>query len=188
MSWRSVLGIALLLAAIVSGWSAWQQRDAITVAATDEGSSDYVLRDFEIIALDEQGKESTTLRAPTMERSRSDETMTIDQPLFLLPDRDGRHWQLRARTGWVSAKGEEMRLRGDVSGDSPRDGDIPVTTFRTQSLDVFPERNLARTDDKVTMTRPGIMQTGVGFEADLKSSQYRLLSQVKTRYEPNAAR
>ncbi|RXE20583.1 LPS export ABC transporter periplasmic protein LptC, partial [Xanthomonas perforans] len=28
----------------------------------------------------------------------------------------------------------------------------------------------------------------VGFEADLKSRQYKLLSQVKTRYEPNAAR
>ncbi|MCF5945481.1 LPS export ABC transporter periplasmic protein LptC, partial [Xanthomonas perforans] len=26
------------------------------------------------------------------------------------------------------------------------------------------------------------------FEADLKSRQYKLLSQVKTRYEPNAAR
>ena len=40
----------------------------------------------------------------------------------------------------------------------------------------------------VTMARPGLRQSGVGFEADLKSRQYSLLSQVKTRYEPNAAR
>ncbi|MCF5919812.1 LPS export ABC transporter periplasmic protein LptC, partial [Xanthomonas perforans] len=33
-----------------------------------------------------------------------------------------------------------------------------------------------------------IMQSGVGFEAGLKSRRYKLLSQVKTRYEPNAAR
>ncbi|REN02585.1 LPS export ABC transporter periplasmic protein LptC, partial [Mycobacterium tuberculosis] len=35
---------------------------------------------------------------------------------------------------------------------------------------------------------PGLSQTGVGFEADMKTRQYKLLSQVKTRYEPNAAR
>ena len=27
MSWRTLLGVALLLAAIVSGWSAWRMRD-----------------------------------------------------------------------------------------------------------------------------------------------------------------
>lgn len=188
MSWRSVLGLALLAAAILSGWSAWRQRDTAIAADPQQGRSDYVLADFEITALDEQGHESTTLRAPSMERSRADESMTIAQPLFLLPDSNGNHWQLRAQNGWLSSKGEEMRLRGDVSGDSPHDGTTPPTTFRTATLDVFPKQNLARTDDKVTMTRPGIIQSGVGFKADLKSSQYSLLSQVKTRYEPNAAR
>ena len=96
--------------------------------------------------------------------------------------------QLRADTGWVSPKGEELRLRGNVAGDSPQDGGTPPTTFRTTALDVFPERSLARTAEPVTMARPGLRQTGVGFEADLKSRQYSLLSQVKTRYEPNAAR
>ena len=106
----------------------------------------------------------------------------------VLPDAEGRHWQLRADTGWVSPKGEELRLRGNVAGDSPQDGSTPPTTFRTTALDVFPERSLARTAEPVTMARPGLRQSGVGFEADLKSRQYSLLSQVKTRYEPNAAR
>lgn len=81
-----------------------------------------------------------------------------------------------------------MRLRGNVAGDSPRDGKTPPTTFRTSRLDVFPERDLARTSARVTMTRPGLQQTGTGFRANLKTRQYSLLSQVKTRYEPNVAR
>lgn len=188
MNWRLALGITLVLAALLSSWSAWRQRAAAPDSHVVEARSDYVLGNFEIISLDEQGKESVTLRAPSLERSRADESMSVEQPLFLLPDDDGLQWQLRAKTGWISARGDEMRLRGDVEGDSPKSENIPPTTFRTQSLNVFPRRNQLHTDDIVSITRPGIIQTGVGFQADLKSKQYSLLSQVKTRYEPNAAR
>ncbi len=188
MSWRSVIGAALLIAALASGWSAWRNRANVVPTAAEQGRSDYVLGDFEIISLGKDGKESMTLRAPSMERSRVDETSTIIKPLFLLPDAAGNHWQLRADTGWVSAKGEEVRLRGNVSGDSPTDGKTPPTTFRTAELDVLPKQDLARTDGLVTMTRPGLVQSGVGFQTNLKNKQYSLHSQVKTRYEPNAAR
>lgn len=188
MNWRTALGLTLLAAAIVTGWSAWRQR-AVPIASTAaEARSDYLLRDFELIALDKQGHESATLRAPEMERSRADQTLSIVTPLFLLPDARGKHWELRSQTGWVSAEADELRLRGDVNGNSPPDSDTPPTTLRTESLDVFPQKNLARTADKVTMTRPGIIQSGVGFEADLDTRQYRLLSQVKTTYEPKSAR
>ena len=187
MNWRSVLGIGLLLAALASAWSAWRHRAVSAPVGTSDSRIDFKLGDFEIVALGKDGKESTTLRAPVMERNRADQTSTITTPLFLLPDATGQHWQLRADTGWVAAKGEELRLRGNVAGDSPQDGAAP-TTFRTDTLDVFPDKDLARTADPVTMTRPGLHQTGVGFEANLKSKQYSLLSQVKTRYEPQAAR
>ncbi|WDI92582.1 LPS export ABC transporter periplasmic protein LptC [Xanthomonas campestris] len=188
-NWRTTLGAVLLAAAIISGWSAWQQRARPVAAAVDDSKADYVLRDFELIALDkESGKESTTLRAPEMHRNRADQTSEITTPVFLLPDNANNPWTLRSKTGWISPKGDEMRLRGDVAGDSPTTGNTPPTTFRTESLDVFPQQNLAKTAAPVTMRRPGIMQSGVGFEADLKTRQYKLLSQVKTRYEPNAAR
>ncbi len=188
MNWRMVIGSGLLLAALASGWSAWRHRETKAPAGASQARADYVLGDFEIVTLDKDGKEAATLRAPAMERSQADQTSTITRPVFLLPDAEGQHWRLQADTGWVSAKGEELRLRGNVAGDSPQDGTTPPTTFRTTTLDVFPERNLARTAERVTLTRPGLDQSGVGFEANLKAKQYSLLSQVKTRYEPNAAR
>ncbi|WP_269790399.1 LPS export ABC transporter periplasmic protein LptC [Stenotrophomonas sp. Iso1] len=188
MSWRSILGIGLLAGALLSGWSAWNHRASKTPQTIDEGSTDFVLKDFEITSLDKDGKESVTLRAPSMERNRLDQTSNIVTPLFLLPDAAGQHWQLRADTGWISAKGEELRLRGNVAGDSPKDGKTPLTTFRTDALDVLTNQSIARTDSRVTVTRPGLTQSGVGFQTNLKTKQYSLLSQVKTRYEPNAAR
>lgn len=77
MSWRTGLGALLLVAALLSGWSLLRDRDKAPLPVGDDASKDYVLHDFQIIALDEQGHESTTLRAPLLERTRSDETMTI---------------------------------------------------------------------------------------------------------------
>lgn len=186
VSWRMVLGGILLLAALASGWSAWRHRVVETPAAPVRDRPDYTLSDFQVVMLNKDGAESGTLRAPAMQRG-DDEISHITRPVFLLPDAAGQHWQLQADTGWVSAKGEEVRLRGNVAGDSPDDGKTPPTTFRTDALDVFPPSNLASADGRVVVTRPGVRQTGVGFKANLKTRQYSLLSQVQTRYEPNLA-
>ena len=187
MNWRLGIGLILLVAAVVSGWSAWKQRDVAEPEAVTSDRPDYLMRDFEMISLDDEGKESITLRAPEMQRSPRDQTFTIATPLFLLPDNEGQHWEMRSKTAWVSAKGDEMRLSGDVKGTSPK-GTVLPTTFDTQRLNVFPRRNLASTDAPVTITRPGSILSGVGFETNTKTKQYTFKSQVKTRYEPNSAR
>jgi lipopolysaccharide export system protein LptC len=187
MSWRLVLGLVLLVAAVLSGWSAWKQRDAIEVPVAATGRSDYLMREFEMISLDDKGQESITLRAPEMQRDPNDQTFQIATPLFLLPDSKGQHWEMRSKTAWVSAKGDELRLTGSVEGRSPEAAQVP-TLFKTERLNVFPRKNLASTDDAVTITRPGSILTGVGFEVDTRTKQYTLQSQVKTRYEPKSAR
>lgn len=187
MSWRMVLGLVLLVAAILSGWSAWKQRDVPEPDRSVVERSDYLMRDFEMISLDDEGKESMTLRAPEMQRNPKDQTFTITTPLFLLPDSQGQHWEMRAKNGWVSAKGDELRLTGNVTGISPQQAAVR-STFDTQRLNVFPRKNLASTDAAVTITRPGSILSGVGFETNTKTRHYTFKSQVKTRYEPNSAR
>ena len=149
MSWRMVLGLVLLAAALLSGWSAWKQRDVPEADAPSTERSDYLMRDFEMISLDDQGQESMTLRAPEMQRNPKDETFQITTPLFLLPDTDGNHWEMRSKTAWVSAKGDEIRLSGQVNGKSPQDA-ASATTFETERLNVFP----ARTSPSPTMRSP----------------------------------
>ncbi len=184
MNWRTIIGAVLLVVAVLSGWSLLRNRDKGPQAIVDDGSVDYVLHDFQIVALDDQGRESTTLRAPRLERTRADQTLNIATPVFEMPDKDGNHWTLRSDTGWVSAKGDELKLRGNVNGDSPTVGSTPPTTFRTTHLDVFPKEDKARTDALVTMTRPGMEQSGVGFEVDSRNNTYHFLSQSKGRYTP----
>ncbi|MDV3467870.1 LPS export ABC transporter periplasmic protein LptC [Stenotrophomonas sp. C3(2023)] len=186
MNNRSIIGGILLVVVLLSGWALLRERQKPLEVTVDDGTTDYVLHDFQIVALDDQGKESTTLRAPKLERTRADQTVAIATPVFEMPDDQGQHWTLRADTGWLSPKGDELKLQGNVSGDSPTTGNTPPTTFRTTHLDVFPKDKKARTDARVTMTRPGMEQAGTGFEVDSAANTYRFLSSVKSRYTPTA--
>lgn len=188
MNWRVLVSLGLLAIAAISGWSLWSKRNAPndTVAAAD-GRPDYVLHDFTLVALDAQGRETFTLRAPKLARDPGTETMEIVTPLFLIPPREGSSngdaWQVRADTGWVSAEGDELRLRGAVKAESDGSTDMPVT-ITTEQLSVFPEADRVTSPVAVTINRPGSILRGNGLEVNLARKQYTLQSEVRSRYAP----
>ncbi|GAA4860913.1 LPS export ABC transporter periplasmic protein LptC [Luteimonas vadosa] len=183
MSWRAWLGTILLVAAIVSGWSAWRQRADPLTATGVADRSDYVLHDFELVSLDAQGKESFTLRAPELARNPADGTIALQTPLFLLPDPDGTYWEVRSRTGWLSASHDELRLRGDVVAKA-EEAAADAISMNTEQLNVFPQTNLATSAVPVTITQSGSTMRGSSMQADLAAKNVKL-KDVRTRYAPN---
>ena len=181
MSWRSVFILLLLTGALVSGWAVWTHRNPTQALAAVNNRPDYVLRDFELTALDSEGKESFTLRAPTLERRPNDETMLLTTPAFQVPDGTGKYWDIRAKTGWVSADQSEIRLTGDVKANSPAD-DLRPITLNTERLDVFPDLSRASTDAVVTIVQPGSILRGRGFAVSTTTKRYEFRSEVKSRY------
>lgn len=187
MNWRALITALLLAGALISGWSVWTQRSREAAPAGAPARSDYVLIDFELIALDAQGRESFTLRAPRLARHPEEDTLDIATPLFLIPPGEragGDAWEVRAKHGWVSADGDELRLRDDVQGVSTGDG--PRTTMATEQLNVYPEARRASSPGQVVITRPGSILTGRGLRLDLASKQYSFTSEVHQRYVPTA--
>ena len=182
MSWRGILTLLLLVAAIATGWSVWRQHERAPGAVGSGTRSQYVLHDFELVALDDAGVESFTLRAPTMSQTPGQRSMDMASPVFLLPDSDRRYWTVAAKQGWIGPEGEELRLSGDVRVDGPP-GDRKVV-METEQLNVFPERDTAIAPGVVTITQPGSILRGRGLETNLASKRYELKSQVHSRYVP----
>lgn len=183
MNWRAIMTLLLLSGAIVSGWSVWNQRNKEVAPTGAAARSDYVLIDFELTALNAQGEESFTLRAPRLARDPQQKTMDIATPLFLIPPGEksrNEAWEVRARNGWVSADGDEVRLRGNVQADS-KGAEGPVA-IRTQELNVFPEAHRATSGTRVTVTQPGHILTGREMEARLDSGRIRMKN-VQSTYE-----
>ena len=184
MSWRARMTIVLLLAAIASGWSVWNQSggNAETLVST---RSDYVLHDYEIVSLDSQGKESFTLRGPRLQRDPGAKSMTLNTPVFQVPDRNGAYWDVKAQRGLVPDDGKQLQLRGQVVATSPAQAP-PPTRIETEQLNLFPSENRATSASVVTLTRPGLTMRGHGLQADFDTQQVSLLSDVHARYVPSS--
>lgn len=182
MSWRTTLTLLLLAAAIASGWSVWRNSRPV-----DDGvlrsRPDYLLRDYEITALDKRGKEQFTLSGPVLQRNPADRTIHLATPKFLVPDPQGHYWEVRADEGLVPASGDRLEVRGQVSAQSPAD-QPPITRIESDRLTLDLEHNRATSDGKVTITRPGLTMEGTGLLADFERRQVSLLSQVRNRYAP----
>jgi lipopolysaccharide export system protein LptC len=188
MNWRAIVTVVLLVGALVSGWSVWNQRNKEVEPTGPAARSDYVLIDFELVALNPLGKESFTLRAPRLARDPNEKTLDIATPLFLIPPgtRAGSDaWEVRARNGWVSEDGEQLRLRDRVTAVSSG-ATGPRTSMTTQELNVRPDVKRADAPGKVVITQPGSILTGRGLQLDLASKQYSFKSEVHHRYVPTA--
>ena len=180
VSWRIGLTIAMLLAVLASGWSVWTHSN-VSPDQTVAKRPDYILRNYEIVSLDSEGKEAFTLRGPELQRDVGAKSMTLITPLFLVPDRSGAYWEVRAKHGFVPEDGKELRLRGDVVATSPAQVP-PPTRIETAELNLFPRANRATSTVAVTVTRPGLTMRGRGLEADFNRKQVALLSDVHARY------
>jgi lipopolysaccharide export system protein LptC len=186
VSWRGIVTVLLLIGAAISGWALWTERSQESPQGPASGRPDYVLNDFELVVLDAQGDESFTLRAPKLARDPSTKAMDIATPLFLIPPREGSSgdaWQVRSQTGWVSAEGDELRLRGKVRATSDGAADPPVT-IATEQLNVFPENKRVTSAVAVSINRPGSILRGHGLEVDLATKLYTLQSEVRSHYVP----
>lgn len=188
MTWRTATTWVLLAAAIASAWMVWRQHAGEAPSARVQFRPDYVLNDLELVALDRQGNEAFTLRAPRLARDPSAKSMDVQTPLFILPPptgQPGTPWEVRSATAWVAPKGDEIRLRGQVKADSKDAQGRPVR-LSTEELNVFPNANRATSSAKVAMTQPGLILNGHGLDAQLDAKRIVLQSDVKARYERTA--
>lgn len=183
MNWRLAIILVLLAGALLSGWFAWRAHAPDEPEEAVEQRSDYILRDFEVVTLDGDGRESFSLRAPELQQTPGARTLELVTPLFLMPDEHGSRWEVRSKTGWVNEKSTLVKLRGDVVADSPMGASRP-TVVRTEQLDIFPNDNRATSEAVVTLTTPGTTMRGTGMEADLAGKRIQLLSKVSLNNDP----
>jgi lipopolysaccharide export system protein LptC len=174
----------LFLVAAATGWLVWQlQRGEEPAPLLGPPRSDYMLIDFEMVALDEKGGESFRVNGPMLARHPHLGTLDVKEPRFRFPDSKGGLWDASAGRAWVSQKGDELRLTQAVQFDGPPDADGGRIALRTPELTVLPKTNEVRNESAVTVTGAGSILRGRGLRADLDARRFRL-SQAKGNYAP----
>ena len=184
MNNRGVLILVLLGLALVSSMLVWRLRPQPKPPAQEDARSDYTLENFDLVTLDEEGKESFTVRAPRLERDPQGKSLTITAPNFSFPGKDGARWTATSGSAWVGPKGEVVRLIKDVDLVGPPGEFGWRTRMQTAELEILPKQDKASSPALVTISRGDSILEGTGLKADLNTHRVELLADVKGRYAP----
>lgn len=177
----------ITLLALLAGLSFWLQ----AVLTPDEArpgkralthEADAVVENFEIRRLDEQGKLQYRLSAPQLHHFPDDNSSQITSPRLLAYRDDAPPLTLTAGRATVTARGETIRLEGDVEIVRAATDKRPELNARTPVLTVEPEAGTAHTDQAMTITLGASQISGIGARIDNKASTFELRSQVRGRY------
>jgi lipopolysaccharide export system protein LptC len=186
MKHRAVVTFALILTAAAASWWAWRLRPQPAVQETaGPQRGDYTAEVFRLVVMNKDGEVSFRSHGPYAARDPNSEQLFLNQPKFSFPDHSGSgDWTGHSESGWVSAEGDEVRLKRAVALDGPIVPDKDQIHIRTEQMTIFPDPQTAHSDLLVTMTRGASILTGTGMNAWLKTSTIELLSKVSIHDVP----
>lgn len=183
ISWAPLFPLLLLLAATY--WLNKQVQPATPGSnANLRHDPDYVINNFTATSLDETGKPRFTISAQKMWHYPDDDSTHLDAPQLVNMLPDAPPMRTSALRGEVSSKGDEVFLYDDVTIVRPAYGKQSTMTFTTNYLHATPDKNTADTDHLVTMTNASTIMQAVGMQLNNETRTVKLLSRVKSTYEP----
>lgn len=111
---------------------------------------------------------------------RQSNRLELDQPKLVSysPQNSDNPWHMNAEKGTIFKGGERATFNGSVYAWQNLKNN-KKNELRTEKLILFPDKHIAETDVKVTITTPRGETVGVGMWADLNNELFRLLSKVK---------
>lgn len=172
------LGLLLAVLAAMTGLIVWWLRPA-PLAPVPSARADYLLEGYEMLALRKDGREGFSVRGPRLSRDVEGQEITLSQPVFSLPGHDGQRWTARSDNAVVNADQTEVRLQGGVEiHDEAPDAS---TRFDSDSLVIYPERDVAESADAVTLRQRDSILQGRGLTVDLAKKTYVLQNDVQAR-------
>jgi lipopolysaccharide export system protein LptC len=182
----TLLAIATLaFVAAATQWLVWlNERSGETDTFTGPPRSDYVLSDFELDVLNEDGVLAFTVVAPRLAKHPHLDTLAIDAPRFRMFDGRRNEWLARARDGWVRDDAKELRLTGAVEATRTASATAGAVAIASEQLTALLDENRITSDTAVTIQQAGSILRGTGLRADLDTDRFLLEQKVSARYEP----
>lgn len=143
---------------------------------------DAIVDNFTVTRLDENGRAQYSLAASQMIHFADDESTELFAPRFVRRG-DGPAVTITADRGTINHEGDEAFFRGNVLVVRTATQEQSELQIRTNYLHVLAERNVARTNEPVTITEGKSVLSGVGMEYDREKSRLELFSSVRGSFD-----
>jgi lipopolysaccharide export system protein LptC len=128
----------------------------------------------------ENGTKAFLIKATEARHFRRSNRLELDQPKLVSysPQNSDKPWHMNAEKGTILKGGKRATFNGNVYAWQNLENS-KKNELRTEKLILFPDKHIAETDVKVTITTPRGETVGVGMWADLNNELFKLLSKVK---------
>jgi lipopolysaccharide export system protein LptC len=171
----------LLLAALLVGITYWLDLASRQTTGSSAGKlrhdPDYIVEDFLVRRYGPQGNLQHTLRAAHMQHFPDDDTTHVREPQ--LSYHSSPPTQITARTAIVNHDATHVQLIDDVRVTRGSSAGKPESVLLTRRLDTYPDEEIARTREAVTITQGRTRVTGVGLDANNQTGVYVLDGPVR---------
>lgn len=183
----AALSVVLLLALAAGTYFLAQisLRDTLpAIARAPAHEPDYFVEDVVFTRINARGEPVFRVSADRLLHYPDDQSNVYDKPLLVSLDPEKPRIDLRADQGRSSADGEETLLTGNVVMIRAESATDPVMTIRTESVTLYNESEIARTDRPVRIERGASVLTGVGMEFNNAARSLRVDSRVQLTWHP----
>ncbi|MCL4184275.1 MAG: LPS export ABC transporter periplasmic protein LptC, partial [Burkholderiaceae bacterium] len=183
----AALSVTLLLA--LAAGTYYLAQVSLRGAATDVGRAvvhepDYFVEDALFTRINARGEPAFRISAERMLHFPDDQSTTYEMPVLVSLDPSRPPVTIRADQGRSSAGGEETLLQGNVVLVRAQTQAEPAMTIRTESVTVYSETEIARTDLPVRIERGESVLTGVGMEFNNAARSLKVDSRVQLTWQP----
>ena len=144
---------------------------------------DAFMTDASYFEYDKQGNLHSHLSTTKILHYRSKNSSRFEHPKMMVYTDQHVPWYVSADHGRSHDGVKWVYLWDHVSLHQPDRPNNPETTINTSEMTVFPTKSFAKTDQNVTIVRPGSAVEATGMHADFKRGVITLLSHSRGVYE-----
>ena len=181
-AWFALLPLLFLLAAAY-----WLNQQVQPLPPKPDSSKrhdpDFIVDNFSAMTLNEQGTPRFMIAAQKMLHYPDDDSTHLQAPQITSFTADRPALHISASNGSISGKGDEVFLRDEVKIIRAASAGQSELVFATNYLRVIPDRDLAETDQPVTIMDARNRINAIGMQLDHKARTIKLLAQVRSEHD-----
>jgi lipopolysaccharide export system protein LptC len=180
--------VVLLLAALAAASFFLIKRNGVGEEEASTGvigGADYTMSDFTMTTMDLDGATQYRLTSAQLIHYEGATTAQFEQPDVTIYGEGRPVWHIVSDQGELTVTGDEVHLLGNVTiSKINEDAAQPPVTIITRNLLLYPDQELARTDEGVEIKQASGTLWGTGMRANLAAQQFELLTDVRGWYVP----
>lgn len=177
--------ILLILAIALSSWSIIISRSSqVTETHDNPKEPDSYMENIQATILNKEGKPSLKVIAPKMIHYPENDSTEMTTPHVTIYRHSPKPWYIDSDFAKTKGGINEIQFWQNVNIHHPADTENPNTSMTTDTLTIFPNQQLASTDQAITFIQPDTTIHAIGMLANLNDGTIKLLSQAKGEYVP----